>query len=152
MDPLQTTQLLRAEAAPAATAANRPRAAAGDRGEPTPTERGAGPHMPEADPSADGSPSSPTSFDRRRILGIEVPVIVTLAKRRLSLGRVLEISPGSLIEFGKPCDQPLDLSVNDQTIARGHAVKIGEQLGLRLDRIVSPARRPQGLGPGPSRP
>ena len=108
--------------------------------------------MPEAHPSADGSPDSPSSFDRRRILGIEVPVIVTLAERRLSLGRVLEISPGSLIEFDQPCDEPLELSVNDQTIARGHAVKIGEQLGLRLDRIVSPARRPQGLGPGPSRP
>jgi len=73
----------------------------------------------------------------RRILTIEVPVIVRLAKRKMGLAEVLNLSVGSIVEFDKPFDAELDLMVNNETIGTGQAVKAGEKFGLRILNIRS---------------
>src|SRR5688500_6054063 len=47
----------------------------------------------------------------RSLLRIKVPVKVTLASKRQAIGRVLELAPGAILHFGKPCDDPLTLSI-----------------------------------------
>ncbi len=71
----------------------------------------------------------------RRILHLEVPVIVQLAERRLDMRDVLQLNVGSVIEFDKPFDAELDLVVTNRKIGLGHAVKVGENFGLRISRI-----------------
>ena len=77
----------------------------------------------------------------RSLLKIRVPVVVTLADRRQSLSRILELGPGTIIQFDKPCEETLSLEVGNREIAVGEAVKVGEKFGLRLTSVVLPGER-----------
>jgi flagellar motor switch protein FliN/FliY len=70
-----------------------------------------------------------------RILQIRVPLMVVLARRKMPVREILSICIGSIIEFDKPSDEELELLVNNRSIAFGHAVKVGENFGLRVMRI-----------------
>ncbi len=70
-----------------------------------------------------------------RILQIKVPLMVVLAQRKMPVREILSMCIGSIIEFDKPFDEELELLVNNRSIAFGHAVKIGENFGLRISRI-----------------
>jgi flagellar motor switch protein FliN len=70
-----------------------------------------------------------------RILQIKVPLMVVLAQRKMPVREILNICIGSIIEFEKPSDEELELLVNNRSIAFGHAVKVGENFGLRVMRI-----------------
>lgn len=79
--------------------------------------------------------ATPSARELNRILRMEVPVIVKLADRKLTLQEVMRLGPGAIIEFFKASDQPLELLVNNKTIAIGDAVKIGENFGLKITQI-----------------
>jgi flagellar motor switch protein FliN/FliY len=80
--------------------------------------------------------SAPTSGpDLRRILSLEVPVIVKLAERKLTLGEVMRLGAGAIIEFSKSSDEPLELLINNKAIGVGDAVKVGENFGLKITQI-----------------
>jgi flagellar motor switch/type III secretory pathway protein FliN len=76
-------------------------------------------------------------------------VTVTLADKRQPLGRVIEISPGSIIQFDKSCEEMLELSAAGRKIATGEAVKVGDKFGLRVTSIVLPGERFEPVRPGP---
>jgi flagellar motor switch protein FliN len=80
-------------------------------------------------------PPSPSTGELRRILHLEVPVIVKLAERRLSLAEVLRLGAGAIIEFSKSSDEPLELLINNKSIGFGDAVKVGENFGLKISQI-----------------
>jgi flagellar motor switch protein FliN len=75
------------------------------------------------------------STDVRRILHLEVPVIVKLAERKLTLAEVMRLGAGAIIEFSKSSDEPLELLVNNKPIGLGEAVKVGENFGLKITQI-----------------
>jgi len=81
----------------------------------------------------DGLPLLP-QFSRS-LLRIRVPVVVTLAETRQTVGKVLEICPGSIIQFNKSCEKTLALEVGSCKVAAGEAVKVGDKLGLRVTQI-----------------
>jgi flagellar motor switch protein FliN len=73
--------------------------------------------------------------DVQRVLNIEVPVIVKLAERKLTMAEVMRLGAGAIIEFSKSSDEPLELMVNNKTIGVGETVKVGENFGLRISQI-----------------
>ncbi len=77
----------------------------------------------------------------RSLLRIKVPVVVTLAEKRQPLGRIVELGPGSIIQFEKSCEEMLELDVGSHPIATGEAVKVGDKFGLRINSIVLPEER-----------
>jgi flagellar motor switch/type III secretory pathway protein FliN len=83
----------------------------------------------------------------RSLLKIKVPVRVTLASTKLPVRKIVELSPGTLIQFPKLCEEALDLEVGQRPVARGEAVKIGEKFGLRITSIVLPGERFVRLAP-----
>jgi len=82
----------------------------------------------------------------RRILCLQVPVIVKLAERKLTLTEVMRLGPGAIIEFSKASDEPLELMVNNQPIGVGEAVKVGENFGLKITQIGDIKQIIQSLG------
>ena len=98
-----------------------------------------------AAPAAQRQPALPPYT--RSLLRISVPVVVTLAEKRQSLGRIIEIGPGSILQFDKSCEEMLDLSVGNRSIAWGEAVKVGDKFGLRITSITPPEERFQSLRP-----
>lgn len=77
----------------------------------------------------------------RSVLHVEVPVVVTLASKRMPIDQVLKLVPGVMIQFEKPCDSPMTLELGGTAIARGEVVKIGDKFGIRISEIVRPAER-----------
>ena len=75
------------------------------------------------------------------LLRIKVPVIVTLAEKRQPMGRIVELGPGSIIQFDKSCEEMLELDVSDCPVATGEAVKVGDKFGLRITSMILPEER-----------
>lgn len=71
----------------------------------------------------------------QRILGLEVPVAVTLAQRDMSVQSILQIKVGTILEFDLPFNSDLILQVNNHPIGEGQAIKVGENFGLKLNTI-----------------
>jgi len=89
-------------------------------------------------------PASPTSTlppYARTLLKVELPVSVTLARKKEHLHEILEIVPGAIIQFDKSCEEILELEVNGQSVAVGEAVKVGDKFGLRITSMVLPEER-----------
>ena len=77
----------------------------------------------------------------RSLLKIKVPVTVTLASTKQSVGQIMELIPGTILQFEKMCDEPLGLEVGGQRVAEGETVKVGDKFGLRVTSIVLPDER-----------
>ncbi len=73
--------------------------------------------------------------DIKAILQLEVPLIVQIAMRTMTLEEVTSLVPGAIIELPKPADDELELVVNNKPIGTGTAVKVGENYGLRVTYI-----------------
>lgn len=76
-------------------------------------------------------------LEKSLIGNIPVPVSVQLGQSSISLKEILELSEGSIIELERMVGEPLDLVVNDQTIARGEVVAIDNNYGLRITNVVA---------------
>jgi flagellar motor switch/type III secretory pathway protein FliN len=77
----------------------------------------------------------------RSLLKIKVPVMVTLANKKQPISKIVELVPGSIIQFNKSCDEMLELEVGGQPIAHGECVKVGDKFGLRLTSLTMPDER-----------
>ncbi|TWU13511.1 Flagellar motor switch protein FliN [Symmachiella macrocystis] len=95
--------------------------------------------------AAASSPKAPPPVDPlARIRGINVPVIVKLAERRIEIDELLHLCPGTIVSFDKPCEDLLELMVSNQMYARGEAVKIGEKFGIKISEVgYVPRREPR---------
>jgi flagellar motor switch protein FliN/FliY len=89
-----------------------------------------------AEPAAPSTPQpSASQAEMKRILRLEVPIIVKLAERKLSMSEVMRLGVGAIIEFVKSNEEPLDLLINNKMIAQGETVKVGENFGLRITHV-----------------
>ncbi len=92
-------------------------------------------------PRTDG-PGAAGELDR--IMDVRVNLTVELGRRRMTVAEVLALAPGAVIELAKSADEPLDILVNDQLIARGEAVVVGDRYGVRITEVVDPSHRLRG--------
>lgn len=70
------------------------------------------------------------------VLDVPVEVTIELGRRNMRIAEVLRLGPGSTLELDKVSGDPLDIYVNNQLIARGEAVVIGERYGVRLTEVL----------------
>jgi flagellar motor switch protein FliN/FliY len=91
------------------------------------------------------TPTKPIA-DPARILRLEVPVVVRVGERQMTMGEVLALVPGSIIELTKRAEDELDLLVNNKQIGSGTAVKVGENFGLRVTYIGDARERIKAMG------
>ncbi len=76
-----------------------------------------------------------------RLRNVPVPIIVTLAEKKIEMGQILGIGNGAIITFEKSCEDLLDLYVNNRLYCRGEAVKIGEKFGIKVCEVGSVQER-----------
>lgn len=79
------------------------------------------------------------------LLDVELDVCIELGRANLSIKRVLELSPGSLVELDRMAGEPVDLKVNDKVVAKGEVVVVDESFGIRIVSLVSPEERIKSL-------
>ena len=107
---------------------------------------------PASSRSASGATTAVASPPRQRAAGIErilkikVPLIVRLAQRSMLLNTIMKMGPGTILEFDRRVDEPLDLMISNCEIGAGVAVKVNEHFGLRITRIEGVQKRIDSLG------
>ncbi len=80
------------------------------------------------------------------ILKLEVPLLVMVGECRRPVEDVLSLGPGAIIELERPADSDLILMVNNKAIGSGHAVKVGENFGIKITEIDSATDRISAMG------
>ena len=83
--------------------------------------------------------------DLNTVVKLEVPVIVRVGERHVAMEEILSMGPGAILELDKPAEEELTLLVNNKPIGRGEAVKVGENFGIRVTGLDSPAARVRAM-------
>lgn len=83
---------------------------------------------------------APTSSSKQRDLSFfrQIPVKVTLevASTEVSLGELMQVEEGAVIELDKLAGEPLDVRVNGRLLAKGEVVVVNGKYGLRLVDVI----------------
>jgi flagellar motor switch protein FliN/FliY len=96
----------------------------------------------EIEPTPQDS-GSPQNMDF--LLDIPLEISVELGKTKMTIGDLLKLSQGSVVELDKLTDQPLEIYVNKKLMAQGEVVVVHEKFGIRLINIISPGDRVREL-------
>lgn len=86
-----------------------------------------------------GDAGNPQNLDF--LLDVPLEITVELGKTRISIGDLLKLSQGSVVELDKSTEQPLEIFVNRKLMAQGEVVVVNEKFGIRLTNIMSPGDR-----------
>ncbi|MCB9881113.1 MAG: flagellar motor switch protein FliN [Planctomycetes bacterium] len=95
----------------------------------------------EGSPQRASEGTSRALLDLERLLDLRVTVKVELASTRLAIADVLQLEPGSVLEFDREVREPVDILVGDMRLARGEIVQVGDRYGVRIVEIVEPEAR-----------
>ena len=106
---------------------------------PEPSTPGA---APEARPVQLGEvpkagPVEPLPVNIAPLMDVPLKVSVLLGETRMSLGDLLLLGTGSVIELSRSAGEPIDVLVNDRLYARGEIVAVGEDFGVRVVELVA---------------
>jgi flagellar motor switch protein FliN/FliY len=75
------------------------------------------------------------------ILDIDLPLMVRFGRTEMPLRTIAALSPGSVIDFGRSPDEPVEVLVSNQIVARGEVVIVGGNYGVRITDVTSAADR-----------
>lgn len=85
------------------------------------------------------------SSNLKLLENIEVQLTVEVGGTKISIGDLLKLNDGSVVELERLAGEHLDILVNGTLLAKGEIVLVGERLGIRLTEIVSPEKRVRSL-------
>lgn len=72
------------------------------------------------------------------VLDVELSMSLRFGQRQLPLREVLELVSGSVVELDRQVDDPVELLLDGRVIARGEAVIVDGNYGLRVTEITEP--------------
>ena len=120
--------------------------------EPAPISQPAAPVAPTAVhpvqflPLTPEPPAVDSAHGIELLLDVALQVSVALGTSHMSIGEILALRTGSVVELDKLAGEPVDVSVNGTLVARGEVVVVDEKFGVRITEVVSKARRIASLG------
>ena len=104
--------------------------AAGHRRRPAPPPR---PRSLTA--AARSSPRGPRNL--RLLADVELGISAELGRTTMSMGELLDLQPGGVIELQRTVGTPIDVMVNGTLIARGEVVVVDDAYAVRVTEVVS---------------
>ncbi len=73
---------------------------------------------------------------RRTIFDVPVTVTVSIGQARLSVSEILELRSESIVPLTTRIDDPLDLAIDNNVIARGELIETADGvLGIKITEI-----------------
>jgi flagellar motor switch protein FliN len=92
---------------------------------------------PKTDAAESGNPPlDPVNL--KLVMDVELNVALRFGQRQLPLREVLELASGSVIELDRKVDDPVELLLDGRVIARGEAVIVDGNYGLRVTDVPQP--------------
>ena len=101
--------------------------------EEAPAEGGDVPPLPDF--SQDLAAAAASSIELLK--DVDLDVKIELGRVEMSVGEILKLSDGSVVELDKLAGDPVDILVNEQLVARGEVLVINDSFCVRINEIVS---------------
>ena len=79
------------------------------------------------------------------LMDVQLPVSIRFGETEMLLEEVVKLGVGSVIELNSGIDQPVELIVNNRTLARGEVVTIDGFYGIRITEITNAGERFKSL-------
>jgi len=87
---------------------------------------------------AEGTIGAAVPVNLDLVLDVELNVTLRFGKRQLTLREVLELTSGSVVELDRQVEEPVELLLDGVLIARGEAVVVDGNYGLRVTEVSQP--------------
>ena len=84
-----------------------------------------------------GEGHGPVATRLDQLTNVLMEVTVEIGRTRMSVGELLGLAPGQVVELDRAPGSPVDLFLNGTLLARGEAVAIAEHFASRLTHIVT---------------
>jgi flagellar motor switch protein FliN/FliY len=101
------------------------------------------PKAPSAPPPASVKPAkSPAAkavadqLNLNLVMDVELNVTLRFGQRQLTLREVLDLTTGSVVELDRQVEEPVELLLDGVVIARGEAVVVDGNYGLRVTEVL----------------
>ncbi len=86
-------------------------------------------------------PAYPNAPELDVILDISVRLTMEVGSKEISIGELLQLKQGSVMELDRLAGQALDVLVNGTLIAQGEVVLVNDKYGIRMTDIISQSER-----------
>jgi flagellar motor switch protein FliN len=70
------------------------------------------------------------------LLDIPLELTVEVGRRAMTMGELIDLMPGTVVELDRPAGGQLDILANGKIIAKGEAVVVGDRYGVRILEII----------------
>lgn len=92
-------------------------------------------------------PKSKSKSSLHHLLDVGFKVRADFGTAQMTLQEIVELQERGLVELDRAPDGYVDLYIDDQKIARGEVIAMGNRYGVRIAEIVNaPLERPQFMG------
>ena len=79
------------------------------------------------------------------LLDVPIDISIEIGRTKMSIGDLLSLGKGSIVELKKTAGEAVDIYVNGKLLGKGEVVVVNERLGVRVVKIVAPVERVQKL-------
>ncbi len=69
------------------------------------------------------------------LLDLKIPIIASIGQTQISVRRLLQLAPGSVLQLDKPIEAPADLYLKGTKFAAGKVVVVDGQFAIRIEQI-----------------
>ncbi|MHC4744965.1 MAG: FliM/FliN family flagellar motor switch protein, partial [Planctomycetota bacterium] len=77
------------------------------------------------------------------LLDLNVPVTAIIDKTEISVQRLLQLGPGSVVKLRKPVGETVDLFLKDVKFATGTVVVIDDRFAVKIKEIIGTDLAPE---------
>jgi flagellar motor switch protein FliN/FliY len=70
------------------------------------------------------------------LLDMGVPITVTIGEAEITIQRLLQLGPGSVVKLEKSIDEPADLYLKDTKFATGKIVVVDGRFAVKITQIL----------------
>lgn len=88
---------------------------------------------------------APISAGIELLLDVELETSLRFGSREMSLGEILDLGPGDVVQLDRQVSDPVDLLVGDKIVARGEVVLVNGNFGLRVTEVAEPRKRLESI-------
>ncbi|MDR5774149.1 MULTISPECIES: flagellar motor switch protein FliN [unclassified Caballeronia] len=97
--------------------------------------------LPMFDPSSNpNSISSPNTRSLDLVGDVKITLDIHLGSATTSIGELMALTPGSVVELERHLGDPVDVLLNDRVVGRAEIVAVGDCFGIRMVEILNGAR------------
>lgn len=72
------------------------------------------------------------------LMDVNIKVTVMLGETRMTLGDLMKLGLGSVVQLETAAGDPINVFVNERLYARGEVVVVDEAFGVKITEVVNP--------------